>query len=233
MENLWPGRVADRTVALFNRWLERHISQGLHSTFITHSESRTLFQRSTERGRSCWKLILLEGYVGIRGTIPPRWTDVDEFGIAFNEEMESFDRMMILAAEDPFDEFHILVDGERVKNREPFKLFLERARVHKESKFDKLLELAMVALQQLLEKRRLVKEMRGEHEIHGWKMISEYLGVHEITALKWARDPEMKLPVSLMGSRPFTTEERLDEWMVKKLNDDPLWKTPERSTQTE
>ena len=220
MDNLWPGRVSDKTVRLFNRWMENFMNQGLRSTFIPNEEERSVWSFFTDRnGKRMINIDVLRGYVGISDTShrEKHWTDVDELGVIFHEELPLEDQVVILASEDPHHE---------LDEREKWNWFLRRAKIGTQRNFDVVLERAVTLLQQLLAKRGIVKEMKGEHELHGWKAIAKKIRRGVSTTIAIAKNPEERMPVTILGSQPFSTEERLDEWLAKKFTEKPYWKNP-------
>jgi len=218
MDNLWPGRVANRTVNLLNRHVERITTGGLRSSYLVAPEQRQRYRHVRDiKGRLLIDIEMLRGYVGIKGNIrgTTRWTDQDEFSVIFNEVLITSDRLLILAFDDPFDE---------LRDPQEFKKFLKQNNISNRKLFASMAEKAMIVLQQELEKRGMVKMKKGEHELHGWDAIANYLGKSIPTVIGMAKDQKMKLPITLMGSTSYTTKEDLDRWKEDRLKKKPIWK---------
>lgn len=219
MENLWPSRVSHKTIRLLNRWVERHCTQGLRSTYRIHDEERHVVEKFRDQfGYEKLQTYILRGFVGIdkgKGYTERPWTDLDEFGAVFNAELPEVDRMVILAAEDPCGE---------LEDARSWKQFLRISGIKKRKTFEEMLTRAMALLQQILERRGIVPTISDEVELHGWKAIGDELGVTEQTVAQWARDPDMRLPISVLGKRPYTTKRRIDEWKRNRLEEMQIWK---------
>jgi len=215
MINYWPTKVSQKTIRLLNLWIEKRTCLGHRPPYVPQERKNHVFhvRCDEETGRSIIEIEILEGVCGIPGTLPPRWNDVEEFGMAFLD-LGKEEQLVILAAEDPFEEF---------EKPGAWTQFLKDSRIYRQSLFEQQLEEAMVKLQHLCERRDLVKVMgRRGKELYGWKAIAAYLRRSLPVTLKMARN--LGAPVTLIGGKPYTTEERLSEWFDEMVRRKPYWK---------
>lgn len=216
MKNEWPNLVSNGTIRLFNRWMEKKTCGGLRGAHIPQIEERHVFNHFYDKnGKLKVKITILEGICTERSTKPQEnWTDVDEFNVCFYDLSEK-QQEIVVAYEDPFDEF-----TDRRK-WDDFLFMNSWSQVH----YGKLLKETMTRLQELTEQRGLSRRMDKSKELHGWDAIANFLKKSVPTVVRLAK--EFKMPVTLLGGMPYTTEAKLEEWKEKLLERQPFWKQVE------
>jgi hypothetical protein len=108
-----------------------------------------------------------------------------------------------------------------LKEEKTWNQFLVRSKIGSNAQFDRLLTKAMVHLQRESEKKGLSKAMK--HEIRGWGKIAKRLNMSITTAQKIAKDETARMPITLIGGVPVTTEEKMSKWLDDLIENRPYW----------
>lgn len=212
--NRWKDFVSDGTISLLSRWIEYYIYSQMHSAAKLPTEGRRhLFKKGYNRlEQVIYRIEILEGLETSRSTAPKQFTELDEFTFAFRS-IEKIEQVAILAYVDPLDE---------LKSEMDWKSFLYENAYRSNADFDRMLTKSMVDLQKSCERRKLSKIMK--QEIKGWDKISSRLDMTIPTVIKLSKDPELQMPITMLGKIPITTEDKLSEWLNERIEKRPCWK---------
>lgn len=212
--NRWKDFVSDGTLSLLSRWIEYYISSRMHSAAKLPTEGRRyLFKKDYNRlEQVIYRIEVLEGLETSRSTTPKDFTELDEFTYTFRS-LDKVEQVAILAYIDPFNE----LNGEK-----EWKDFLKVNAIRSNSDYDRLLTKSMIHLQRLCERKRLTAIMK--QEIRGWDSIAARLNMTVPTILKLSKDPDLEVPITMVGRIPITTEDRIAEWLEGRIKERPYWK---------
>lgn len=211
--NNWNGIIDEKLLILLERWIERRlIKMNAKSAFLPKEGTRCIFTKKyNSRGQAIFDIEVKEGLEFGRSTAPHQLDNVDEFGHLFITKMTNFEQIIITANADPLDEF---ID------RNCWKIFLKDLGFGKPIHFEKALMEAMYKLQTLAVGIGLVKDMKETNKglVENWENIAEELGVSVPTAVKWAEDKELRLPIVKIKGKVYLVKSKMDEFWEKLLN---------------
>jgi len=215
--NRWPKYVSNELITLLEKWIEKRIVSVVKSPYLPSNGRRYLFvKRYNKNGLAIFDEVILEGIEhGARGTRPREMTSVDVFGYDVFLSLSALKRGVVLAYADPFSEF---------ANEDSWQSFLRHLSL-KNHTFEESLKGAMIEMQRKAEEKGIVKCMTLEGEIWGLENIAEFLCISRPTLIKYIKDHSLKIPVSKVGNRWFSTEKLLADWKLNLLNHRQFWMT--------
>jgi len=211
--NNWNGIIDEKLITLLERWIERRlIKMNAKSAFLPKEGTRCIFsKRYNKLGQAIFNIEIKEGLEFGRSTAQHQLDNIDEFGHLFITKMTDFEQTIIIANADPMDEF---ID------RNCWKIFLKDLGFGKQIHFEKSLLEAMYKLQTLAVEIGLIKNMKELNKglVENWDNIAEELGVSVPTAVKWAEDKELNLPIVKIRGKVYLIKGKMDEFWEKLLN---------------
>jgi hypothetical protein len=211
--NNWSGIVDEKLITLLERWIERRlVRMNAKHAFLPKEGSRCIFKkRYNSLGQAIFDIEIKEGLEYGRSTAPHQLDDVDEFGHLFITKMTNLEQTIIIANVDPLDEF---ID----KNY--WKYFLKDLGFGKAIHYEKVLMEAMYKMQLLAAEIGLVKNMKESNQglVEGWENIAEEIGVSIPTAVKWAEDNELHLPVVKIKGKIYLVKGKMHEFWERLLD---------------
>lgn len=211
--NRWRDFVSEKTLTLLSEWVEYYICNRSHGARLPTEGQRYLLVKSYNKlGQAIFNLKVLEGLDFSRSTLPKEFNRLDEFTMTFRQ-LEAMEQLVIIAYIDPFEE---------LREKDQWERFLNQSLIRSNAQYDRLLSQAVIKLQKLCEKKGLVNTMK--HEIRTWEKIAKRLSVSVFTARKIAKDPKARMPVTMVGGTPVTTEEYISKWLDDLIEKRPYWK---------
>jgi hypothetical protein len=211
--NNWSGVIDEKLLTLLERWIERRIiKMNAKHAFLPREGIRHIFKkRYNILGQAIFDIEIKEGLEFGRSTTPHELDNVDEFGHIFITKMSDLEQTIIIANADPLDEF---ID------KDNWRCLLKSLGFGKSQHFEKVLTEAMSKLQQLAAEIGLVKNMKESNQglVEGWENIAEEIGVSIPTAVKWAEDKGLNLPIVKIKGKIYLVKGKMGEFWERLLD---------------